>query len=81
MKVDKALTKRAQERHARGVKVLDILFGFTAAKAPLNTHTGRALKSRKDRLTWRKWRDGTWPKRVKARRRRRIANESRRRNR
>lgn len=81
MNIDTRATKTARSRHARGIRILDSYFLFTPTKAPLNAQTGRALESKRDRRIWRKWRDETFPKRVQRRKRRKIANASRRRNR
>ena len=78
--VDKAATKAARERQARGVKLLDALFGMSPAR----------LATTSDKFTGRprpvRLRADTPPVRPDAeyrlrRRRRKIAHESRRRNR
>lgn len=82
MKVDEAATKHARRRHETGVRTLDELFGFTPATAPFVPQTGRAVGvSRADRLLWRTWRDSLLPRRVAARKRRKAARASRKRNR
>ena len=78
MKVDERATKAARQRHARGMRVLDALFGFAPAKAPLNAMTGRAIPEKKAKRIYRAWRDETFPARVKRRRRRKLANETKR---
>lgn len=81
MKVDEQRTKQARKAQERGMKVLDVLFGYSLYRAPINSMTGRALETKKDRRTYREWRDSNFPARVKRRRRRKIEKASRRKNR
>lgn len=81
MRVDEPATKVARAKQRFGIAVLNLLFGFTPMHAPLNAQTGRSIAEKSARRIWREWRDETFPPRVKRRRRRKLANESRRRNR
>jgi hypothetical protein len=86
VKVDTEKTKVARERHIRGSIALTILFGPTALQFLKNG--GGALGGRwlttldkKQRSAVRSAKDAANPSRRRARRRRKIAHESRRRNR
>jgi hypothetical protein len=82
--IDAAATKAARKRHQRGIARLDDLFAVTQAHrdvAALNPQNGSQLRVKLERLRWRQWRDAIRPGRVRARRRRKLANASRRRNR
>ena len=81
MLVDKKATEAARKRHARGVRHLNELFGFSLNKVSLVAHTGRALPDKASRRVWREWRDKTFPRRVKDRKRRKMQKQSRRKNR
>jgi hypothetical protein len=86
VKVDTEKTKLARERHMRGSIALTILFGVQGIQSL--KHGGGATGGRwlttldkKQRIAVRSAKDAANPSRRRARRRRKIAHESRRRNR